>query len=63
VVLRRTSIAFTGSVTGQLLDELADIVGDELGWDVARRAAEVAATRNLLAARHGVELGQLTSAG
>ncbi len=63
VVLRRTSIAFTGSVTGQLLDELADIVGDELGWDVARRAAEVAATRNLLAARHGVEIGQLTSAG
>jgi glycerol-3-phosphate dehydrogenase len=56
LVLRRTSIAFTGSVTGPLLDELAGIVGDELGWDAARRAAEVAATRDVLAARHGVEL-------
>lgn len=56
LVLRRTSIAFTGSVTDPLLDELAGIVGDELGWDAARRAAEVAAARDVLAARHGVEL-------
>ncbi|HET6671804.1 MAG TPA: glycerol-3-phosphate dehydrogenase/oxidase [Agromyces sp.] len=62
LVLRRTSMAFMGAVTGPLLDELAGIVGDELGWDAARRAAEVAATRDALAARHGVELEQLASA-
>ncbi|AWB95960.1 FAD-dependent oxidoreductase [Agromyces badenianii] len=56
VVLRRTSIAFTGAITAPLLDELAEIAGAELGWDAERRATEVAATRELLAARHGVEL-------
>lgn len=56
VVLRRTSMAFTGSVTAPLLDELATLVGDELGWDGERRLAEVAATRTLLAERHGVLL-------
>ncbi|PWC04824.1 glycerol-3-phosphate dehydrogenase/oxidase [Agromyces badenianii] len=56
VVLRRTSIAFTGAITAPLLDELAEIAGAELGWDAERCATEVAATRELLAARHGVEL-------
>ena len=56
VVLRRTSIAFTGTLTAQLLDELAEIVGAELGWEPERRRAEVEATRDLLAERHGVVL-------
>ncbi|WP_022894818.1 glycerol-3-phosphate dehydrogenase/oxidase [Agromyces subbeticus] len=59
VVLRRTSIAFTGALTAPLLDELAAIAGTELGWDAERRSAEVAATRELLASRHGVVLEQL----
>ncbi|MCD5347839.1 glycerol-3-phosphate dehydrogenase/oxidase [Agromyces sp. S2-1-8] len=57
VVLRRTSLAFTGSLTAPLLDELAAVVGAELGWPAGRIAAEVAATASLLAERHGVELG------
>ncbi|MDF0514575.1 glycerol-3-phosphate dehydrogenase/oxidase [Agromyces sp. H3Y2-19a] len=57
VVLRRTSLAFTGSLTVPLLDELAAVVGAELGWPAGRIAAEVAATASLLAERHGVELG------
>lgn len=57
VVLRRTSLAFTGSLTAPLLDELAAVVGAELGWPAGRVAAEVAATASLLAERHGVELG------
>lgn len=56
VVLRRTSIAFTGALTAPLLAELAEIVGTELGWDFERRAVETATTRELLAERHGVEL-------
>ncbi|MGH3704604.1 MAG: glycerol-3-phosphate dehydrogenase C-terminal domain-containing protein, partial [Agromyces sp.] len=56
IVLRRTSIAFTGALTAPLLDELAEVVGAELGWDFERRAVEMASTRELLAERHGVEL-------
>jgi glycerol-3-phosphate dehydrogenase len=56
LVLRRSSIAFTGAVTAPLLDELAEIAGAELGWSAEERAAEVAATRKLLAERHGVAL-------
>ena len=61
VVLRRTSIAFTGTVTAPLLDELAELVGAELGWDGERRRAEVQATRDLLAERHGVVLADVIS--
>nr|WP_232496969.1 glycerol-3-phosphate dehydrogenase/oxidase [Agromyces humatus] len=59
LVQRRTSIAFTGTLTAPLLDELADLVAAELGWDDARRAAEVAEARRVLAERHGVALAQL----
>jgi glycerol-3-phosphate dehydrogenase len=56
LVLRRSSIAFTGAVTAPLLDELAEIAGAELGWSAEERTSEVAATRKLLAERHGVVL-------
>ncbi|WP_448809301.1 glycerol-3-phosphate dehydrogenase/oxidase [Agromyces bauzanensis] len=58
LVLRRTSLAFTGALTAPLLDELAELAGEELGWDAARRRHEVDATRARLAERHGVELAQ-----
>ncbi|MEI5585623.1 glycerol-3-phosphate dehydrogenase/oxidase, partial [Agromyces sp. CCNWLW208] len=61
VVFRRTSLAFTGGLTPRLLDELADVVGDELGWDAAARRAEVDATRRVLAERHGVVLDEPAS--
>ncbi|WP_430645917.1 glycerol-3-phosphate dehydrogenase/oxidase [Agromyces sp. GXS1127] len=56
VVLRRTSLAFTGAVTSALLVELADVVGDALGWTDVRRRDEVESTRRVLAERHGVAL-------
>lgn len=56
LVFRRTSLAFTGALTPLLLDELAEVVGGELGWDGAARRAEIEATRRVLAERHGVEL-------
>ncbi|GAA1691798.1 glycerol-3-phosphate dehydrogenase/oxidase [Microcella alkalica] len=56
VVLRRTSMGFTGAVTSAVLDELADVVGEVLGWDEAQRRAERAAAAEYLAEHHGVEV-------
>ncbi|KAA9106349.1 glycerol-3-phosphate dehydrogenase/oxidase [Microbacterium rhizomatis] len=56
VLLRRTTLAFEGRVTDELLAELAEIVGDALGWDHDVRAAEVARTAGILRERHGVDL-------
>jgi glycerol-3-phosphate dehydrogenase len=56
VLLRRTDIAFLGSVTAQIVDELANVVGARLGWDADERLAEVAHVRRTLAALHGIEL-------
>ncbi len=58
VVLRRTSLAFTGAVTSALLVELAEIVGDVLDWDAARRADEVESARLYLSDHHGIEFEQ-----
>lgn len=63
LVLRRTSMAFTGAVTVPLLGELAELAGGELGWDAARRRAEVEATRAELAERHGVRLPEVAAVG
>lgn len=56
VVLRRTSMAFTGAVTSAVLDELSDVVGDVLGWDAERRRAERVAAAEYLADHHGVDV-------
>ncbi len=56
VVLRRTSLAFTGQVTAALLDELAEIVGGVLGWSPEERATERAAAADYLADHHGVQV-------
>jgi len=42
VLLRRTSIAFTGGATAASAREIADAIADVMGWDAAARAAEVA---------------------
>ncbi len=63
LVLRRTSIAFTGALTAPLLDELADVAAEVLGLGApTRRAHEIAATRALLAERHGVRLADIAPA-
>jgi len=43
VVGRRTQLEFRGEVTDALVEELAAIVGEELGWSRRRRKAEVEA--------------------
>jgi len=57
VVLRRTSIAFTGNVHAALLEELASELAMLLQWDENRRADEVAQTLELLTQMHGLTLG------
>ena len=56
VLLRRTSLAFRGLVTAALLEELADLLGEVLGWDADRRAQERDDARLYLADRHGIDL-------
>jgi glycerol-3-phosphate dehydrogenase len=62
LLLRRTSIAFTGSITGPLLEELADVMAEQLGWDALTRDAEVLDTRTLLATAHLVTVPEVASA-
>lgn len=56
LLLRRSMLAMLGHVTGKMLEELADVLGNGLGWDQERKAAEVARTRSILANRHGIRL-------
>jgi glycerol-3-phosphate dehydrogenase len=41
LLLRRTSLAFIGDASREAAAEIAEVVGDILGWDAAARAAEV----------------------
>ncbi|GAA1493950.1 glycerol-3-phosphate dehydrogenase/oxidase [Curtobacterium herbarum] len=61
VVLRRTNLAFVGGVTIDLLDELADVMADTLGWTTEERADEIQRTLDVLRESHGV-IVPLTSA-
>ena len=40
LLCRRTTLALLGRASAEAIDELAGIVGDALGWDEERRAAE-----------------------
>ncbi len=62
LVYRRTSTAFVGRVTAPLLDELAGIAAEVLGWGATRRAEEVASLTKDLAERHQVRLSEKTAA-
>ncbi|WP_105566505.1 glycerol-3-phosphate dehydrogenase/oxidase [Microbacterium halophytorum] len=55
VILRRTSIAFTGRADADALGVVADAMAPERGWTPAERDAEVDATAALLRDAHGVE--------
>ena len=55
VLLRRTSLAWLGEATLPLVEELADWMGDALGWTDAQKKAEGQRTLHILKDRHGVE--------
>jgi glycerol-3-phosphate dehydrogenase len=56
LVLRRTLLAYLGQLTRPVVEELADNLGESLGWNGERKAAEVKRTLEILADRHGVKL-------
>lgn len=56
LLLRRTSLGLYERLDAARLDALATLVAQELGWDDARRVAELERTREILTTRHGVRL-------
>ncbi|WP_240689679.1 glycerol-3-phosphate dehydrogenase/oxidase [Arthrobacter sp. PAMC25564] len=61
VLIRRTSLAFRGLVTGELLNEVAGILSGPLGWDTATRALEISHAEEVLQRFHGVRVHSLVS--
>ena len=55
-LLRRSMLAMLGRVTGEMIEEVARALGNTLGWEEERRAAEVARAHLILTDRHGVRL-------
>jgi glycerol-3-phosphate dehydrogenase len=55
-VLRRSMLGMLGRLTREMVDELADVFGNALGWKAEQKAAEVARTLSILADKHGVRL-------
>ncbi len=56
LLLRRSLIAMLGQTTQPLLEELAGVLGDCLGWSAATKASEIERAAQLLKERHGVAL-------
>ncbi|WP_221584489.1 glycerol-3-phosphate dehydrogenase/oxidase [Microbacterium sp. G2-8] len=59
VVLRRTDLAFTGAITAELLERIADALAPLLDWDAARCDAEVRRTTEILRDAHGVDFASI----
>ena len=55
-ILRRSMLAMLGRVTRAMIEELAGVFSNILGWDAGQKKAEVARTLSILADRHGVQL-------
>lgn len=56
VLIRRTSLAFRGLVTAELVDEVAGYLAGPLGWDAQQTRWEVLHALDTLSARHRVDL-------
>jgi len=56
LILRRSLMAYLGKMNRPLVDELADIVADVLGWNEQQIQAEIARTLSVLKDQHGVIL-------
>ncbi|MBE3119744.1 MAG: glycerol-3-phosphate dehydrogenase/oxidase [Candidatus Atribacteria bacterium] len=56
LLLRRTLLGYLGQLTRPLVEELANALGDTLGWDGLRKKTEVERAIKILADRHGVQL-------
>lgn len=56
VLLRRTTLAFSGALTGDLVEQIGAILSDALGWSATRLAEELASVQAELASSHGIDL-------
>ena len=56
VLIRRTSLAFRGLVTLEMLNELASLLAPQLGWDDAETRRQVESARDLLVNMHGMKI-------
>jgi glycerol-3-phosphate dehydrogenase len=61
VLIRRTSLAFRGLVTGELLNEVAEVLSVPLGWDAAERTAEIRLAQDVLERFHRVQIHSLVA--
>ena len=57
LLIRRSTVAWLGELTRTALDEFADALGAALGWDAARKQAEVRRALDILSDMHGIALG------
>jgi len=56
LILRRSLMAYLGHLNRPLIDELADILAEVLGWNNAQKKAEIERTLGILLDEHGVGL-------
>ena len=56
LLLRRTMLAMLGRLTKEITHELADILGDCMGWNIEQKNAEAVYALHLLSDRHEVRL-------
>jgi glycerol-3-phosphate dehydrogenase len=56
VLIRRTSLAFRGLITPELLAEVADVLSGPLCWDTSRVAQEIRHAGDVLRRFHGVRV-------
>jgi len=59
LLLRRTMLGMLGRLTKDIVEELADVLGDSLAWSSEQKIAEVQRTLRLLGDRHGVVLSEV----
>ena len=56
LILRRTMLAMLGRINKYGVEELAEALGESLGWSEEQKKEEVARTLHILVDRHGVRL-------
>ncbi|WP_317983599.1 glycerol-3-phosphate dehydrogenase/oxidase [Pseudarthrobacter sulfonivorans] len=61
VLIRRTSLAFRGLVTGELLNEVCEVLAGPLGWDTAAQAREIRRAEEVLGRLHRVQVHSLVA--
>lgn len=54
LLLRRTLLAYLGELSLPLIEEMADVVGSELGWNASQKKNEVERALAILADKHSV---------